>query len=142
MTFEINWQVAYVALSALVAVAIWIQNTILKKNNGKLPDTPIFYVLSMLDTAWVVISAVAMYFLSFYSIVMSIPVAYAIYTVSAWVYAARTMNGGEIPTTPDDIVFDKRYLDFCQSFSVAFFVLCAVVLFVDVTNFSLMQSAL
>ncbi len=134
VAFQINWQTAYVALSALVAVAIWIQNALLKKNNGKLPDTPIFYVLSMLDTAWVVVSAVAMYFLSFYSIEMSVPVAYGVYIISAWVYAARTMSGAQMPATPEDIVFDRGYLDFCHSFSVAFFVLCAVVLWARTMN--------
>lgn len=114
----------YVAASMMVAVAIWLQNIMLKRCAGKLPDSPFFYILSMLDSVWVVVSCVAVYFLEFNSIVMSIPVAYMLYTFSSWVYAARTMNDGEIPTSPDDIVFADSYLSFCQSFAIVFFLLC------------------
>lgn len=124
----INWQSAYVAGSMVVAVAIWIENIMLKRHDGKLPETPIFYVLSALDSLWVLVSCVAVYFLDFNSIVMSVPVVYILYTVGSWVYVIRTMNEGDMPTSPDDIVFTHGYLSFCQSFALAFFVLCGLVI--------------
>lgn len=123
----VNWQMAYVVLSGVIAIAIWLQNALLKKNQGKLPKQSMFYLLSTLDTLWVIVSAVAVYWMSFYSIVMSIPVVYMIYTISGWFYAAHTMK--DVPTSAEDIVFEKNYLDFCQSFALAFFILCMIVLY-------------
>lgn len=124
-----NWQPIYIAGSILVALAIWLQNMILKKHNGKLPDNSAFYVLSLLDSLWVIISCVAVYFLSFNNIIVSIPVVYMLYTLSSWVYAMRTTNDGDLPTNPDELIFAHNYLSFCQSFALAFFVLCVVVVF-------------
>lgn len=125
-----SFELLYLALSAVVAVGIIIQIVLLRRHQGKLPKSPTFHLLSFLDTVWVILSSLALYFLEFDSLAISVPVVYMIYSFIGFFYAARTITGthGDMPTSPDDIVFDVRYLNFCQSFGLAFLGLCVLVL--------------
>lgn len=125
-----SFELLYVALSAVVAIGIVIQIVLLRQNKGKLPNSPLFHLLSFFDTVWVILSLVALYFLDFDKFAISVPVVYGIYSFIGFFYAARTITGthGDMPTSPDDIVFDVRYLNFCQSFGLAFLGLCVLVL--------------
>lgn len=126
-TFDnISFEMTYIAASAVVAVGIFVQIVMLRYNKGKMPSSGVFHLLSLLDSLWVLVSAGALYFLDFDRLAISVPVVYGIYTLLGFWFAARTITGtrGDIPSSPDDIVFDVRYLNFCQSFALAFFGLC------------------
>lgn len=123
-------ELLYLIASALVAVGIWVQIVILRKNAGKMPESSIFYILSLIDSAWVLVSGLALYFLDFDKFAISVPVVYGIYTVLGFFYAAHTMGEQEtLPSSPDEIEFDGRYLNFCQSFALVFFGLCMLSLY-------------
>ncbi|MDO5651724.1 MAG: hypothetical protein Q4G13_06285 [Moraxella sp.] len=122
-------EMVYVALSAVVAILVWVEAMLLRKNAGKLPDSMVFYAVSMTSSVWVVISAIALYFLDFVGVAISVPVAYGLYTLLGWVYSARLLGKDGLPDSPDDIVMPDKYLAFSQSFALVFFGLCTMVLF-------------
>lgn len=126
----ISFEMTYIAASAVVAVGIFIQSIMLRRHQGKMPSSPTFRFLSLMDSVWVLVSAAALYFLDFDHLAISVPVVYGIYTLLGFFYAAKTIKGehSDIPETPEDIVFDVRYLNFCQSFALVFFGLCLVLL--------------
>lgn len=120
----------YLIASACVAVGIWLQIVMLRKNLGKMPQSPLFHILSLFDSLWVLVSGVALYFLDFESFTISVPVVYTVYTILGFFYAGYTMGEQEtLPSSPDEIVFDGRYLNFCQSFALVFFGLCLLSLY-------------
>lgn len=121
-------QTLYIAISAIIAVGIWVQITLLRRNQGKMPQSSLFHLLSLADTIWVLVSAAALYFLDFNKLAIAVPAVYGIYTFLGFFYAARTITNDNIPDNPEDIVFDNRYLNFCQSFALVFFGLCLVAL--------------
>lgn len=129
----------YVALSAMIAMGIFVQIVLLRQNNGRLPPSPLFHVLSFFDTVWVLTSAAALYFLDFDKLAIAVPVVYGLYTFVGFFYAARTITGtkSDMPANPDDIVFDVRYLNFCQSFAMVFFGFCLMVILVHYELISL-----
>lgn len=122
--------IIYVALSAVVAMGIFVQGVVLRRNEGRMPNAPFVHMLSFVDMIWVPVSGLALYFLDFDAIAMSVPVVFMIYMLIGFFYAANTITGtnGEMPTGVEDIVFDVRYMNFCQSFGLVFFVFCVGVL--------------
>lgn len=119
----------YIALSAGVAMLIWIEGQMLKRTEGKLPKSKFFQVSSLIDTFWLFVSIAVVYWLDFKSIEMAVPVAYWIYTISGWVYGSRLLKKSGLPDSPEDLVIPKPYIAFSQSFAAAFFALCVFVLF-------------
>lgn len=111
-------------------MGIIVQISLLRHHQGKIPNSATFHLLSFFDTVWVILSMAALYFLEFDPLMMSVPVVYGIYSFIGFFYAARTIRGetSDIPTGPDDIIFDVKYLNFCQSFGLAFLGLCVLVL--------------
>jgi hypothetical protein len=121
-------QFAYIVLSAVVAVLIWIEGEMLKRNAGKLPKSPLFKVSSLLDTAWFFVSTVLLYVIDFAPLAMTVPAAYGIYTVFGWVYGTRLLKRKGIPNSPEDLVVPPKYIAYSQSFALIFFALCLLVL--------------
>lgn len=118
----------YVFLSAWVAIAIWLQMRLLRKNNGKMPESSLFHALSFFDSIWILISAAALYFLEFKGLSVTVPVIYGVFTFLGFFDTARAIkNHGGMPEHPEDIVFDKRYLSFRNGFALVFFGLCVTV---------------
>lgn len=140
MPSNFSFEMAYVALSAVIAVGIWIQIALLRRNQGKMPKTTAFHMLSLSDSLWVPISVAAWFFLDFDQFAITISAAYIVYTVLGWVYAAKTIWASDVPPkSPEDIVFNDRYLTFCQSFALVFFGLCMAVVFVPQDKLSFMK---
>lgn len=125
----------YVLASTFIAVGIVIQNWLLRKNQGKLPDTTFFYLLSLLESCWAVVSGLALYFLDFDNLTICVPVSYLVYTVFGFFHASNTIdfkdNSNTMPTSLDDIVIGHRHINFCQSFGLVFLGLCGIVMYVS-----------
>lgn len=121
-------QFVYVTLSAVVAVLIWIEGEMLKKTDGKLPQSKFFKVSSLLDTVWFFVSTVALYVIDLAPLAIAVPVAYSIYTIFGWIYGTRLLKRKGIPDSAKDLVIPPKYIAYSQSFSLIFFALCLLVL--------------
>lgn len=128
---NLDWltpQFIYVALSAVVAILIWIEGEMLKRTAGKLPQSPLFKFSSLLDTAWFFISVLMLYVIDLTPLAVAVPAAYGIYTVYGWVYGSRLLKRKGIPDSPKDLVVPPKYIAYSQSFALIFFGLCLLVL--------------
>lgn len=126
-----NWltpQFAYIVFSAVVAVLIWIEGEMLKRNDGKLPKSALFKFSSLLDTVWFFVSTLVLYIMDLAPLALAVPVAYSIYTVFGWIYGTRLLKRGGIPDSPEDLVVPLKYIAYSQSFALIFFGLCLLVL--------------
>lgn len=121
-------QFAYITLSAVVAVLIWIEGEMLKNTDGKLPQSKFFQISSLLDTLWFFISVVMLYVIDLTPLAVAVPAAYGIYTVFGWVYGTRLLKRKGIPDSPQNLVIPTKYIAYSQSFSLIFFALCLLVL--------------
>lgn len=121
-------QTAYIVLSAVVAVLIWIEGEMLKRNAGKLPKSSFFQFSSLIDTAWFFVSTVMLYMLDFTPLAITVPAAYGIYTVFGWIYGIRLLKRRGIPDSAEDLVVPTKYIAYSQSFALIFFGLCLLVL--------------
>lgn len=126
-----NWltpQFVYVSLSAVVAILIWIEGEMLKRTGGKLPNSPLFKISSLLDTVWFFVSTLALYLIDLTPLAIAVPAAYSIYTVFGWIYGTRLLKRKGIPDSPKDLIVPPKYIAYSQSFSLIFFALCLLVL--------------
>lgn len=121
-------QFIYIALSAVVAVLIWIEGAMLKNSDGKLPQSTFFKLSSLVDTAWFFVSVLMLYVIDLTPLAVVVPAAYGIYTVFGWIYGTRLLKRKGIPDSPADLVVPIKYIAYSQSFSLIFFALCLLVL--------------
>lgn len=124
---ELSFERIYILASAMIAVLIWIEASWMLKNAGKLPQSALFAWISLMTTAWLVVSGLALFFLDFNGLSMSVPVAYGIYSLMGWIYGARLISTKDIDD-PKDIILPVNYLNFCRSFALVFALLCGFVL--------------
>ena len=121
-------QFIYITLSAVVAVLIWIEGEMLKKTDGKLPNSKFFQISSIIDTSWFFISVVMLYTIDLTPVAVAVPAAYGLYTTFGWIYGARLLKRKGIPDAPKDLIIPAKYIAYSQSFSLIFFALCLLVL--------------
>ncbi|AWT48636.1 hypothetical protein DLE54_03185 [Psychrobacter sp. YP14] len=126
---QINPQIIYMILSAVVALLIWIEGEMVKATLGKLPKSRFFHLISVIDTLWFFVSISVLYWIDLNPLAMTVPLAYAIYTTGGWIYGTVLLRrSGGMPDTPEDLVIPKPLVSFGQAFSVTFFALCIFVL--------------
>ncbi|WP_296405966.1 hypothetical protein [Psychrobacter sp.] len=118
----------YIALSAVIAILIWIEGQMLKKTGGKLPQSKFFHVSSLIDSSWLFVSIAGLYAINFKSIEMAVPIAYITYTLAGWVYGSRLLKQTGFPKKSDELVIPKPIIAFSQSFAITFLPLCLFVL--------------
>ena len=118
----------YVALSAIIAVLIWYEAEMLKKTEGKLPESKFFHLSSGIDTGWFFVSLWILFTSKVQALALAVPVAYAIYTVFGWIYGTRLLRRKGLPDSADKLVIPMRYVAYSESFSLIFFALCLLVL--------------
>lgn len=135
-TFNLPVEFFYVIASMVVAVGIILQGWFLNKTNGKMPENNLFYVCSLLEMVWILISGLSLYFLEFDNLAICVPVGYLVYGFLSFFYGAKTINSETLPSSLDDIAISQQYISFCQSFAVVFLGLCAGVLYF---SFNLLQ---
>lgn len=116
----------YILASFVVAVLIWVEAIYLTNNGGKMPSNRLFAIISLITSSWLIVSGLALYFLDFHGVMMSVPVVYGIYSVMGWIYGARLID--DVPDNPSDFVVPTKYLTYCKSFSLVFGMLCVGVL--------------
>ena len=100
----------------------------LKKTDGKLPNSKFFQISSIIDTSWFFISVVMLYTIDLTPIAVAVPAAYGLYTTFGWIYGARLLKRKGIPDAPKDLIIPAKYIAYSQSFSLIFFALCLLVL--------------
>ncbi len=125
---DINLEMIYIVVSMLVALGIGIQSYALYKNQGRIPESSFVALLSFLDMIWFVVTVVALWWLEFDGLFISVPVVYIIYTILSFFYAARNIDVDKVER-PKDVVFSTKYLNFNASFAVVFLSWCGYVLF-------------
>ncbi len=125
---QLPHEVIYVALSLVVAVIIWFEGQTLKATDGKMPTSTLFHIGSLIDTLWFFVSLVCLYYLSFQSIALCVPIAYVVYTLFGWFYGTTLITENGIPDSAEDLVIPMRYVAYNQSFSLIFFILCSLAL--------------
>ncbi len=116
----VSWEMLYIALSVLVAVGIFWQSLLIKRNDKRIPSSAVFHLASFLDTLWVPISALALYFLTFDALAIVSPTLYLIYTFVGFFYTSKTFKRSNMPSDIKDIVFDDGHLSFLQAFGLVF----------------------
>ena len=124
----LNFQNIYVALSAIIAVLIWCEAQMLKKTEGKLPESKFFHLSSGIDTGWFFVSLWILFTSKVQALALAVPVAYAIYTVFGWIYGTRLLRRKGLPDSAGKLVIPMRYVAYSESFSLIFFALCLLVL--------------
>lgn len=100
----------------------------LGKNSGKFPRNGIFGMISLVTSSWLIVSGVALYFLEFDRLAISVPVVYGIYSLMGWIYGARLMGDTGVPDDPMEFTVPVKYLAFSKSFAFTFALLCLFVL--------------
>lgn len=123
-----QWEYVYVLLSLGIAILIWVESTLLERNERKFPKNSAFGMVSMATSSWLLISGLALWLLEFDRFAVSVPVMYAIYSVMGWVYGARLMRDTGMPDDPMDVVIPAKYLSFNKSFALSFAGLCLFVM--------------
>lgn len=131
---ELNFERIYIFASLVVAVLIWLENRWILQNDGKLPQFGAFVIVSLITSSWLVVSGLALFFLDFNNLQMSVPASYGVYFLASWIYGSRVISLADIDD-PMDLVMPKKYLDFCSGFSLAFLALCAFVVFAPLVGY-------
>lgn len=127
--------ILYILASLAIAVLTWVESAWIRRNGGKLPESSTFAVISILTSSWFIISGVALYFLDFEGILISVPVVYGVYSLLSWVKGMRLI-GDDLPDNPKDIVLPTKYLIYTQSFALVFGLFCVTMLARPYTDLS------
>lgn len=122
-----NYEYLYILASFIVAVLIWTESALVTKNGGRLPESTFFAVISIITSSWLVVSGVALYFLDFDGVAISVPVVYGVYSVLGWIKGVKLM-GDDLPDDPKNIVLPAKYLAYSQSFALVFAIFCGLLL--------------
>lgn len=118
----------YLWASLAVALMIIIENGLLRRYGGRLPNTPLLMVISITTSIWGFVVPAALYFLPIEGVMRAVPVAYIVYVFATLVYSFRLVRGKDLPDDPNDIIMPSAYMNFCQSFGIVYLLLCMVVL--------------
>lgn len=119
--------ILYILASLVVAVLIWAESALIIKNGGKLPESSTFTIISIITSSWLIISGVALYFLEFDGVMMTVPIIYGLYSVMGWFKGVKLMEN-DVPDDPRDIVLPAKYLTYTQGFAVVFAGFCMLLL--------------
>lgn len=107
----------FLVLSLLMACLVYVEAALLLKNQGKMPQSNFFAVISLMTSVWVLVSAVAWYFLDFAQFGSAVAVAYPLYALIGFFYSGSLIKSEDLPDDPMDMVVPAKYLSFCQSFA-------------------------
>lgn len=130
-----DFVILYILASLIIAILIWVESAWVARNGGKIPQNNFFAVISILTSSWLIVSGLALYFLEFDGVLMSVPVVYGVYSLLSWIKGAKFI-GDDLPDDPKDIIFPRKYLTYSQSFALVFAVLCVGMLALPYTNLS------
>lgn len=120
---------AYIFASLFVAFCVVVEASLLERNGGKIPSGRFFVLVSIVSTAWTLISGLAWFLLEFQLFGSVVAFIYPLYSIIGLLYSARLMRGVDLPDDPTKIALPIKYLHYCRSFGIAYFALCLVAIF-------------
>lgn len=117
--YILNWQAVFLVGTLIVALLIAYESIVLKKNLGRLPQSTLFSISSILETVWLLVSVAAVYYGHFSPIVKVVPIAYIIYSIFGWIYGFYLLKdqATEIKDV-DNMSMPIKYMDYSLSFSL------------------------
>lgn len=80
-----DFVILYILASLIIAILIWVESAWVARNGGKIPQNNLFAVISILTSSWLIVSGLALYFLEFDGVLMSVPVVYGVYSLLGWI---------------------------------------------------------
>lgn len=117
--YDVNWQAVYLLGTLIVAMLIAYESIVLKKNFGKLPQSTLFSISSILETVWLLVSVAAVYYGHFSPIAKVVPIAYLIYSVFGWIYGFYLLKDQATDIKDvDEMSMPVKYMDYSLSFSL------------------------
>lgn len=84
---KVDWQATYLLCSIGVALLVIYEALMLYKTNGKLAEDSWVQSVTLLDIIWLIVSAVALYYVNFSPFAKIIPTIFIIYNVFGWGYS-------------------------------------------------------
>ncbi|MFW2177081.1 MULTISPECIES: hypothetical protein [unclassified Moraxella] len=114
-----SWQALYVAGTVIVGLFISYESLLLKRYQGKMPDSSLFHFSSMLETVWSIVSIAVLYFADFSPLFKVVPVAYILYSLFGWLYGFYLLKDTDIDIDDiENIQMPSKYMDYSLSFSM------------------------
>lgn len=122
---SVSWEAVYLVATAIIGLLIAYESVLLKKNAGKLPDSMLFNISSILETLWFMVSAVILYFANFSTLPKSVAVAYILYGIGGWIYSFYLLKDQDIDIDElDEVAMPAKYMDYSLSFSAVILPTC------------------
>lgn len=118
---SVSWEALYLIGTFIVGLLIAYQAILLKRNDGKMPDVPSFHLSSLLETAWMLVSALLLYFANFSTLPKVIVVAYMLYGIFGWLYSFYLLKDEafDIDSFADieNVAMPTQYMDYSLAFA-------------------------
>lgn len=118
---SISWEALYLVGTFIVGLLIAYQAILLKRNAGKMPEATSFHLSSLLETAWMLVSAAILYFANFSTLPKVIVVAYMLYGIFGWLYSFYLLKDEafDIDSFSDieNVAMPAKYMDYSLAFS-------------------------
>lgn len=117
--YVLNWQAVYLVGTLIIALLIAYESIVLKRNFGKLPQSTLFSISSILETVWLLVSVAAVYYGKFSPIAKVVPIAYILYSIFGWLYGFYLLKdqAADIKDV-DEMSMPIKYMDYSLSFSL------------------------
>ncbi|ELA08235.1 hypothetical protein MOMA_06726 [Moraxella macacae 0408225] len=118
---NIDWQATYLLGSFVMTVLVLYEAVSLYRTGGKLSEDSWVHMVSILGVVWLIVSAVALYYVNFERFAMVIPTIFIVYNLFGWGYSMYLVKDDvdfmKIETV-EDIVIPKPYIDYSMAFGV------------------------
>lgn len=141
---KVDWQATYLLCSIGVALLVIYEALMLYKTNGKLAEDSWVQSVTLLDIIWLIVSAVALYYVNFSPFAKIIPTIFIIYNVFGWGYSIYLLKDEIDEASLDDLenlIIPKPYIDYSMAFGVVSTVAIGATLFYLYTQQLLVISA-
>ncbi|WP_394260898.1 hypothetical protein [Moraxella boevrei] len=118
---DIDWQATYLLGSLVMAVLVIYEAINLYGSAGRLSEDSWVHLVSLLDVVWLIVSAVALYYVNFERFAMIIPTIFIVYNLFGWGYSMYLLKDDVDAMnieTLEDIVVPKPYIDYSMAFGV------------------------
>lgn len=118
---NIDWQTTYLLFSLIVFILVIYESIILYQKQGKIDEDSWVQSITLLDLVWLLVSAVALYYVDFHPLAKIIPVLFIIYNVFGWGYSTYLLKDQLDVDKIDDIkniIIPKKYIDYSMSFGI------------------------
>lgn len=113
----ISWEAVYLIGTVITGLFIGHNTLVIKKNEGKSPETLMMGIGSLLEGLWLLVSGLVLYYANFLPIVNAVPTAYILYAVFGWAYGFYLLKDqADTIYNVEDIVMPQAYLNYSLAF--------------------------